>query len=191
MFTKSRPQVSSAFCPEGGTRIAPDTPNLLSHQSAPQILCLLTPLSSWPSRYHHGTSFCVPVISHCWVPQDHSLTFHHGLGVHEQRDRIRSIFRSQPSSWARGLTVTVITVPGINQAFNTCQALDGALQVAPGVKNLPTDAGELRDVGSIPGSGRSPGEGYGNPLQYSCLENPMDREPGGLHSTGSQRVRHD
>ena len=43
------------------------------------------------------------------------------------------------------------------------------------VKNLPDDAGNLRDVGSIPESGRSPGGGHGNPLQYSCLENPMDR----------------
>ena len=43
------------------------------------------------------------------------------------------------------------------------------------VKNLPAKAGDIRDVGSIPGSGRSPGEGHGNPLQYSCLENPMDR----------------
>ena len=40
------------------------------------------------------------------------------------------------------------------------------------VKNLPANAG---DVGSIPGSGKSPGEGNGNPSQYSCLENPMDR----------------
>ena len=45
------------------------------------------------------------------------------------------------------------------------------------------------DLGSVPGSGRSSGEGNGNPLQYSCLENPMDREPGRLHSVGSQRVR--
>ena len=44
-------------------------------------------------------------------------------------------------------------------------------------KNPPFNAG---DKGSIPGSGRSPGEGNGNPLQYACLENPMDREPGGL-----------
>ena len=43
------------------------------------------------------------------------------------------------------------------------------------VKNLPTNAGDVRDVGLIPGSGRSPGGGHGNPLQYSCLENPMDR----------------
>jgi len=43
------------------------------------------------------------------------------------------------------------------------------------VKNLPVNAGDLRGVGLIPGLGRSPGVGHGNPLQYSCLENPMDR----------------
>ena len=42
------------------------------------------------------------------------------------------------------------------------------------VKNLPANAGDLRDVGSISGLGRSPGEGNGNPLQYSCQVNPMD-----------------
>ena len=44
------------------------------------------------------------------------------------------------------------------------------------VKNLPANAGDIRDTGSIPGSGRSPGGGHDNPPQYSCLENPMDRE---------------
>ena len=43
------------------------------------------------------------------------------------------------------------------------------------VKNLPASVRDIRDMGSIPGLGRSPGEGHGNPLQYSCLENPMDR----------------
>ena len=43
------------------------------------------------------------------------------------------------------------------------------------VKNLPASVGDIRDVGSIPRSGRSPGGEHGNPLQYSCLENPMDR----------------
>ena len=43
------------------------------------------------------------------------------------------------------------------------------------VKNPPANAGGISDVGSIPGSGRSPGEGNDNPLQYSCLENPLDR----------------
>ena len=43
------------------------------------------------------------------------------------------------------------------------------------VKNLPANTGDVRDTGSIPGSERSPGEGNGNPLQYSCRENLMDR----------------
>ena len=43
------------------------------------------------------------------------------------------------------------------------------------VKNPPANAGDIRDSGSIPGSGRFPGGGHGNPLQYFCLENPMDR----------------
>ena len=43
------------------------------------------------------------------------------------------------------------------------------------VKNQPANAGDVGDMGSIPGLGRSPGRGHGNPLQYSCLENPMDR----------------
>ena len=43
------------------------------------------------------------------------------------------------------------------------------------VKNSPANAGDAGDVGLIPGWGRSPGEGNGNPLQYSCLKNPMDR----------------
>ena len=44
------------------------------------------------------------------------------------------------------------------------------------VKNLPANAGDIKDMGLIPGSGRSPGVGHGSPLQYSCLDNPMDRE---------------
>ena len=59
------------------------------------------------------------------------------------------------------------------------------------VKNLPASAGDIRDVALKPGSGRSPGERNGYPLQYSCLEHPMDRGPSGLWSIGLQRVRHD
>ena len=44
------------------------------------------------------------------------------------------------------------------------------------VRNLPANTGDMGDTGLIPGLGRSPGEGNGNPLQYSCLENPMARE---------------
>ena len=50
-----------------------------------------------------------------------------------------------------------------------------ASHVALVVKNPPANAGDIRDVDSIPGLGRSPGGGHGNPLQYSCQENPMDR----------------
>ena len=59
------------------------------------------------------------------------------------------------------------------------------------VKKLAVNAGDIGDMGSIPGSGRSPGGGNGNPLQYSCLDNSMGaEEPGGLQSMGLQRVRH-
>ena len=52
----------------------------------------------------------------------------------------------------------------------------GACQVALVVKNLPVNAGDIRDASSVPGSGRSPGRSHGNPLQYFYLGNPMDRE---------------
>jgi len=51
-----------------------------------------------------------------------------------------------------------------------------ASQLALVIKNLPANAGDVRYVGSIPGLGRFPGGGHGNPPQYSCLENPIDRE---------------
>ena len=59
--------------------------------------------------------------------------------------------------------------------------------MALAVKNPSANAGDVRDMGLIPGLGRSPGEGNGNLLQYSCLGNPMTEEPGGLQRMGSQR----
>ena len=64
--------------------------------------------------------------------------------------------------------------------------------VALGVKNSPANAGDNRDMGLISGLGRSPGGGHDNPLQYSCLENPMDRGAWwatvhGLHRIGHNR----
>ena len=67
---------------------------------------------------------------------------------------------------------------------------NGTFQAVLVVKNQPTISGDLKDVGSIPGSGRSPGGGRGNPLQYSCLENPMNRGVWWA-AMGLQRVRHD
>ena len=59
------------------------------------------------------------------------------------------------------------------------------------VKNPPANAGDVRDMDLIPGLGRSPGEGNGNPLQCSYLEIPWTEEPGRLQSMGSLRVGHD
>ena len=59
------------------------------------------------------------------------------------------------------------------------------------VKNTAANAGDIRDLGSIPGSGRFPGGGTGNPLQYSCLENPMDRGAWQTVVHGVERVGQD
>jgi len=64
-----------------------------------------------------------------------------------------------------------------------------ASQVVLVEKNPPPGAGDVRDVGSIPGLGISPGRGHGSPLQYSCLGIPGTEEPGRLQSVG--RVRQD
>ena len=59
------------------------------------------------------------------------------------------------------------------------------------VKNPPANAGDVRDAGLIPGLGRSPGGGHGNPLQYSSLENPMDRGACWATVLGLQGVGHE
>ena len=59
------------------------------------------------------------------------------------------------------------------------------------VKNLPLNAGDVREVGFIPGSGRSNGIGNGNPLQYPCLENPIERGAWQATVHGVTTVRHD
>ena len=65
---------------------------------------------------------------------------------------------------------------------------DACSQVALVVKNLPANTGNARDVGSIPRSGRSPGVGHGNPLQHSCLENPMTEKPGCCSPWGCKQL---
>ena len=96
----------------------------------------------------------------------------------------------------RGLTHSPLRAPKGPQ--QVCQALHQALggqgalamscslasRVVLVVRNLPANAGDIRDVGLIPGSGRSPGGGQGNPLQYSCPENPMERRAWGASSKG-------
>ena len=74
--------------------------------------------------------------------------------------------------------------------ISSLSGLDQKLTIFPGGSDGKESAGNLGDLGLIPGLGRSSGEGNGNPLQNSCLENPMDREALWATTTGSQRVRH-
>ena len=66
-------------------------------------------------------------------------------------------------------------VVGVKYVLSEGGQVVGASQVVLVVKNTPVNAGDIRNAVLIPGSGRSPGGGQGNLLQYSCLENPMDR----------------
>ena len=82
-----------------------------------------------------------------------------------------------------------------NKSFGNNSTSGEASQVAPVVKKPPDNAGDIRDTGSIPESGRSPGGGNGNPLQYSCPEFlssilPWTEESGRLQSMGSQSRGH-
>ena len=82
-------------------------------------------------------------------------------------------FSAQPSLWPN---LTSIHDYWKNHIFDYRDL--GASQVVLVVKNPPASAGDIKDAGSISGSGRSPGGGHGNPLQYSCLENPVDSPMG-------------
>ena len=80
--------------------------------------------------------------------------------------------------------------PASRKHFN-CRLIEGrASQTTLVVKNPPADAGDLRDISSIPGSERSPGGGHSNPLQCSCLETPTDRRAWQVQATESQRAGH-
>ena len=101
--------------------------------------------------------------------------------------------------WGKGILCPHVLTEYGNVSFTDfqsswCQRMQVLTRYFPGgsvVKNLPANTGDLRNTGLIPGSGRSLEEGNGKPLQYSCLENPMDRESGGPQSMASQRVGHD
>ena len=78
------------------------------------------------------------------------------------------------SSFSPKLSWTIHCYDSKHTSVPCLIALDSLVALA--VKNLPASAGDVGDLGSIPGSGRSPAGGHGNPLQYSCLENPMEGE---------------
>ena len=103
-------------------------------------------------------------------------------------------FKSFPNTFII-LTIARIFAEGYSIDYITSLEKDlmfkGASQVVLVVKNLPAKAGDVRDLGLIPGSGRSPGKGNGNPLQSLARRIPWTEEPDGLQSMGSQRVRQD
>ena len=101
------------------------------------------------------------------------------------RDRTHTscIGKRSPNHWNQEVSRLQILI----QVFLTL----GASRVVIMVKNLPASVGYIRDQGSIPGSGRSPGGRHGNPLQYSFLEIPQTEEPGRLQCIGLHRVGHD
>ena len=82
-------------------------------------------------------------------------------------------------------TITVINLPNQKQRLRLRRSFPG------GASGKEPICQETWDLSSVPGSGRSPEGGNGNPLQYSCLRIPWTEEPGGLQSLGLQRVRHD
>ena len=95
------------------------------------------------------------------------------------------------SGWNKECEDTLEICTTHRESYYITQGLPGASLMVPVVKNLPANAGDARDPVGIPGSGRSPGEGHGNPLQYSYLEILWTVGPGGLQSIGSQRVGYD
>ena len=81
-----------------------------------------------------------------------------------------------PSFFSMPFThIKCIRFEGLGLKYECLWCLLWASQVVLVVKNPPASAGDIREASLIPGSGRSRGGGHGNPLQYSCLENPMDR----------------
>ena len=162
-----------------------------------------TPALAWPSLAE-GEQSLQKGTSHLWSPEIGVAW--HGRGTERPKEHrparlaerrgVRSGRRAGPRPQGIPLTQRCPFYPekGTKRRkhkFSHSRTIPGASQVAPGVKNLPADARDVRDTSSIPGLGRSSGGGHGNPLQCSRLENPMDREePGGLQSMGSQRVGH-
>ena len=98
--------------------------------------------------------------------------------------------RNQPSTYeSAGGHIYLV---GSTSIYDHSSKETWASQVALVVKNPPANAGDVRTVGLIPRLGRSPGAGHSNPLQHSCLENPMDRGAWqGIQFIESQRVEHD
>ena len=146
-------------------------PPFLGHISMMRPLSMIrllsqAPRSWWLPVYVLMLSVCFETLKKC-IPDFFGVLW---LDIKPcwKPDFSKSFSQSNLSSW----------IPGYSPQFGSNKiflSLFWASQVELVVKNLPANAGDVRDTGLIPGLGRSPGGGHGNPLQYSCLENPMDR----------------
>ena len=137
------------------------------------LLTVVTILHIWSSGFIHlVTASLYPLIYISLLPSSSAPGYYHStLHFHKISLKNRLHTEVTPSS----ICLSPLAHFGLPR-YTSC-------------KDLPASAGVVRDSGSIPGSGRSPGGGHSSPLQYSCLENLLDR--GDWGSMGSQRVRHD
>ena len=128
-------------------------------------------------RWYSGKESCLPLQEPQELkPQDRCLHWEDPL---EEEMATHTIILSQRIPWTEepcGLQSMESQSWMIEHTPRNRNMIRGASQVAPVIKNPPANAGDTEDVGLIPGSIRSPRGGKGNSFQYSCLENPMDRE---------------
>ena len=103
------------------------------------------------------------------------LSVSYKTGFFNQPNISRYKYYSHSQDFSSGPVIKTPAFQGREHGFDPWWGYSGASQVALVVKNQPANAGDVRDVSFIPGLGRSSGGGHGDPLQYSCLENPMDR----------------
>ena len=158
-----------------GFNISEELPN-----SSPQDLSL-APSSLWLTRrieFPHQVllqqTSHLPFIKRCAVMKQYRRK------QMQSFPSLRETKHLLADSWIFGLfrnniskNILFFSLTGIYHTRHGC--ISGASQVALLVKNRPANAGDIRNSDSIPGLGRSPGGGHSNPLQYSCLENPLDR----------------
>ena len=146
-------------------------PFLLSSWKLPDCaVCLLFPILSSYASLHLGSLLSLPPVR-C-LPQ--LILWETRLWVHTNTflSLIWVVTWKQSSTTLSCSAFSLLTFP---QLFINASSVVGSFSGGAVVKNPPANAGDPRDTGSIPGSGRSPGVGNGNLLQYSCLGNPLDR----------------
>ena len=151
--------------------VTSDFPSVSCHQRPPLLMAQSRPCNAWAQATSSNWIHPLLSLKSCTLYQAKPL---------EAWDHL-----SSETSYA---TLFLLCILYLQPKLPVCVSTSWASEVALVVKNAPASAG---DAGLIPGSGKSPGGGHGNPLQYFCLENPWTDEPGRLQSLGSQRIRHD